>query len=121
MAWMLLIATGLFYFILGPKDPAYDWRRTDTMRHPDGDGAVIGHRVVLIRDRQVVLPKLKLVYRGVENGRLFIEATLLELDPDVTYPHRIDPNRTTREFRMGESWFRLDSWNRSRVRLEPTR
>ncbi|CAB5114862.1 hypothetical protein D3OALGA1CA_4596 [Olavius algarvensis associated proteobacterium Delta 3] len=120
MAGLLISITGLFYFMFGPKDPAYDWRRPGTRRSHDALVG-IGDRIVLPKDQGVMLPKLKLVYRGLEKNRLLVEVTLLEMDPDVAYLHRIDPNRSASEIKLGGRAFRLDSWRRSRVRLELVR
>ena len=117
MAGLLISIAGLFYFMLGPKDPAYDWRRTGTQQTNDALVG-IGDRIVLPKDQGVMLPKLKLVYRGLKNDRLLIEVTLLEMDPDVAYLHRIDPKRSDSELKLGGRAFHLDSWSRSRVRFE---
>jgi len=120
MAGLLISITGLFYFMLGPKDPAYDWRRTRVGETADAVVG-IGDRIVLHKDQDVMLPKLKLVYRGLENDRLLVEVTLLEMDPDYAYPHRIDPDRTPTGIRLGGRVFRLESWSRSHIRLELVR
>jgi len=120
MAGLLISITGLFYFMLGPKDPAYDWRRT-RVGEPADAAVGIGDRIVLHKDQDIMLPKLKLVYRGLQNDRLLVEVTLLEMDPDVAYRHRIDPSRSKSEIKLGGRGFRLNSWSRSRVHLELVR
>jgi len=118
MVGILISVTGLFFFVFGPKDPAYDWRRPDAIDEPPHGRIAVGDDIVLTKDQALVWPKLILVFRGLEKGRLLIEATQLEMDPEVAYPHRIDPDQTKTGFRMGGRWFRLKSWSRTRVRLE---
>ena len=120
MAGLLISITGLFYFMLGPKDPAYDWRRPGARQSHDALVG-IGDRIVLPKDQGIMLPKLKLVYRGMEKDRLLVEVTLLEMDPDVAYLHRINPKGSGSEIKLGGRAFHLDSWSRSRIHLELVR
>ena len=120
LAGLLISISGLFYFMFGPKDPAYDWRRPEA--RPSHDALVgIGDRIVLSKDQWIMLPQLKLAYRGMEKDRLLVEVTLMEMDPDVAYLHRIDPKRSDLEIQLGGRGFHLDSWSRSRIRLKLVR
>ena len=118
---LLFIVAGMVYFVQGTKDPRYTMRPAPATGPKDYTGAGPGDRIVLERDRDCRLRHLKLVYRGVEDGRLVFDAFLLQLDPDYAYGHRIDPAIAADGFPMGGHTFRLLNWSRSRVRLELVR
>jgi hypothetical protein len=115
---LLFIVTGLVSFIQGKKDPRYTMRRAPVTGPVDYTRAGVGDRLQLDKDRVCRLKDLKIVFRGVEDGRLRFDAFLLQLDPDYAYVHRIDPDLAEQGFNMGGRSFRLLSWNGSRARLE---
>jgi len=43
--------------------------------------------IVLPKGKKLFLDKTCLVYKGISNGTINMDVTLLELDPDIAYPH----------------------------------
>ena len=115
---LFFIAGASLYFLLGAADPDYYWRpqaATGPLNYRD---AVIGEQIVLKTDRDCVMHKLKLVYRGVEDGHLRIDVTIPELDASYAYRHRIPVKTAKKGIQLGGKYFRLVSWSRSRISLE---
>jgi len=115
---LFFIAGAVLYFMLGTSDPEYYWRSQSPTGPMDYTDAVLGERIVLEADRDCVMKKLNLVYRGVEEGRVLIEVTLLELDASYAYKHRIPIKKAKKGIQLGGRYFRLVSWGRSRISLE---
>ncbi|CAB5111829.1 hypothetical protein D3OALGA1CA_5725 [Olavius algarvensis associated proteobacterium Delta 3] len=115
---LFFIAGALLYFLLGTTDPEYYWRPQSPTGPLDYTDAVIGERIVLEAGRDCVMKKLKLVYRGVEDGRIRVEVTLPELDSSYAYVHRIPLKKAKKGVRLGGRYFRLVSWGRLRISLE---
>jgi len=115
---LFFIAGALLYFLLGTADPDYYWRPHSPTGPLNYTDAIIGERIVLEADRDCVMRKLKLVYRGVENRRLRIDVTIPELDDSYAYAHRIPLKKARKGIQLGGKYFRLVSWSRSRISLE---
>ena len=62
-------------------------------------------QVVLARNHVARVASSRIVYRGSENGLLFMDLTILELDAHYRYRHRIDEARARRGFQLGEHYF----------------
>jgi len=115
---LFFIVGALLYFLLGTSDPEYYWRPQSPTGPMDYKDAVFGERIVLEADRDCLLEKLKLVYRGVEAGKIRVEVTQLELDASYAYKHRIPIKQAKKGIQLGGRYFRLVSWGRSRISLE---
>ncbi|MDZ7598340.1 MAG: hypothetical protein U5J82_08645 [Desulfobacterales bacterium] len=78
-----------------------------------------GGRFVLQRDRVVTVNGCRLVYRGLQPPRHFrVDVTILALDPQSVYPHRIDKTAARRGFRLAGKNYRLVAARGSRLLLE---
>ena len=75
------------------------------------------NQVTLLRGRPVTVSKKKLVYHGLDNGRIHIAVYILELDPEVPYHHRIPVKEAKKGFRLGGQQFFLDAYGKHRIRL----
>ncbi|MFO7494594.1 MAG: hypothetical protein R6X05_03045 [Desulfobacterales bacterium] len=78
-----------------------------------------GGRYVLQRDRVVTVDGCRLVYRGLQPPRHFrVDVTLLALDPQSVYRHRIDKVAARAGFRLAGKNYRLVAARESRLLLE---
>ena len=120
----LLFVTILAFAFIGPIDPRLRQRMLEhraalkepltaagTPRPADPDN------LLLVRGRKVRLEGLRLIFYALENGRVHLAVTVLEMDPQVAYHHRIPLREARRGFRAGGRDFVLLAANRSRIRL----
>ena len=76
-------------------------------------------RLLLPRDRVVVLDGSHLIYRGLLPPSHFrVDVIIPALDPQSTYPHRIDKVAAREGFRLAGNRFRLVAARESRLLLE---
>jgi hypothetical protein len=116
----LFMSGAVLYFIFGIHDPAYD-RRLPPIPPPkalEKKSLSPGDHLLLPLDQEYLLPKLKLVYRGMKDENLRIDCYLLELDPHTPYIHRLFPEQARMEFRMAGHAFRLVSMKESQIKIE---
>jgi len=115
------IVVGLFY-------RAYKWpvgqsgvhppeKKTKTVSTSKARSPIQGHRVTLLRGRPVTAWKNKLVYHGLDNGRIHIAVYILDLDPEVPYHHKIPIKEAKKGFRLGGQKFQLEAYGKHRIRL----
>ena len=117
---VVALVTGVFY-------SAFHWPAGQSFRtgqeepaDPSAGNAlspVKNNILTLFSGRPVTLWKKKLVYHGMENGRVHIAVYILELDPEVAYHHRIPVKTAKRGFRLGGQKFTLESHGKHRIRL----
>ena len=112
------VICAIFYFFLGARDVVFYWNPETAGGPADYRDVKAGDRVVLPKDRDVLIGRMKLVYRGATDGMLNIEATVLDLDSDYAYSHRFSPAEAKASVNLGGRTFRLVSWNRARVSLD---
>ncbi len=103
-------ATLLILFVLTVTFWSNDtrWARHDT-----------GGRLVLERDRAVTVDGCRVVYRGLQPPQHFrVDVTILALDPQRVYPHRIHRAAAREGFRLAGKTYRLVAARKTRLLLE---
>jgi hypothetical protein len=106
------------FMAFGPRDPAFNWASSPAIPNPRGNAGIDPDgRLLLRRDQPVDLKKLKLVYRGLQDGKIRIDVYILELDPTVPYAHLLREDEGRKGVRLGGRSFRLDSFSRKAVVL----
>ena len=76
-------------------------------------------RYVLVKGQASTLGNLQLRYMGMDDDIILIDVTIVDLDPEYVYRHRIPRQRATDGFRVAGKAFRLLSINSSVLRLKP--
>lgn len=74
-------------------------------------------KLVLVKGRKQSLGSLQIIYRGLEANAILIDITLMELDPQYAYRHRISLKRAKHGFQMADRKFRLMSATPSRLKI----
>jgi hypothetical protein len=75
-----------------------------------------GRTVLRIGEPQTV-DGVTLVYRGIQDGELLIDLTVLALDPDAAYPYRIPIRRAGQGLRLGGETFKLVSHGKRQLTI----
>jgi hypothetical protein len=103
----------------------FDYRRAMKEAGPSPAGAEAakahgdGGGWSLVLDSPVSVGDLELTYRGrTESGKLRIDTVMRALDPHYAYPREIDPDSAREGFSLGSEFFRLESVDNDRIRLE---
>lgn len=106
------------FVAFGPRDPAFNWASSPAISNPGGNAGIDPDgRILLKRGQPVDFKKLKLVYRGLQDGKIRIDVYILELDPTVPYVHLLSKDEGRKGVRLGGRSFRLDSFSRGTVAL----
>jgi len=84
---------------------------------PPGKTTVLKDRVVLIKDEGVALGRTRVVYRGLSEGIIHIDVTLLDLDPSYAYPRHISKDDARKGIPIGARRYRLHAVNRKSLIL----
>jgi hypothetical protein len=106
------------FIAFGPRDPAFNRMLSSTIPSPPGNAGIDPDGRILLKQGQPVdFQRLKLVYRGVQDGKIRIDVYILELDPTVPYVHLISKDEGRRGVRLGGRSFKLDSFSRGTVVL----
>ena len=79
----------------------------------------MGDRIVMVRDRQIDLGKVKMTYRGLTSGVVAIDLVLSELDPQYVYHRRIPVKEIKQGFKVSDQRFKALSVNRQRLQMVP--
>ncbi len=71
------------------------------------DSKIFNSRIVLRKDKSIVVNKSRLVFKGVKDQMVHLDVYLLELDPEYAYPHYISKSDVHKNIRLGNSTFQL--------------
>ena len=123
--WVLFIGvlvgltTAIFYGAYhGPWDPRLRnrWDRMATLNRP-APLAIQGDKITLLLGQALQLPKIKLIYQGLDKNQIHLAVYLMELDPEVAYMHQIPISKAKRGFRLGDQKMVLLSHSKQRLTL----
>lgn len=87
-------------------------RKAGPMVQPSSPG-----RLVLVKGQKQILGSLQIVYRGLDADTVLIDVTLVELDPQYAYQHRLSMKKAKHGFQMRGQKFRLMSATPSRLKI----
>lgn len=74
-------------------------------------------RVLLQKDVKVFGNRTCMVYRGFSDGVILMDLVMLELDPDMVYPVRLNKELFKSGYLIGDSIYRLEKVKRNRLVL----
>ena len=79
---------------------------------------VLGEKIYLLKNRGLVVNKCRVVFKGIRDRMICMDAFLLELDPEYAYRHSILIPDAITGFRMGTTRFKLVSASNSKLILK---
>lgn len=114
---ILLIFANLYYL---DRSSGQGYTRVRERGEPPvaTDSRILGSHILLAQDRDLVVNRCRLVFRGIRQNRIQIDLCLLELDPDYSYPHLVSRQKAEQGFRLGEMTLRLKRESYHRLQLE---
>ena len=117
-ALTLFFVAAVLQIMLGPKDPAFHRSRGAVQAPQEQSAPEADNRIELTAGRAEVFGRLRLVYRGVHEDHLKFDVTVLDLDPDHPYAHRIPTKDARRRFRLADREFKLVSFGKSSISIQ---
>ncbi len=111
------LAMGYFVFYLVLYAPEFAAGQPMAQADPANIKGPVDTTVMLSRGQAVTVGKIKLTYQGIEGDRIFIDVTLLELDPGYAYRREFDIQEAEKGFWMAEKYFRMVSAGRSVLQI----
>ena len=70
---------------------------------------VLSDRVVLIKDEPLVMDRVRVVYRGMSDGRIHLDVYLLDLDPNYPYARHLTKDEARESIHLGSRFYRLQT------------
>jgi hypothetical protein len=119
----LLMGTFVFAIFYSAYHPAMNpgtsiaGRPTASARKVVVENPIKDNRITLTLGNPVTVWKRKLVYHGIEEGRIHIAVYILELDPEVPYHHRIPIDEAEEGIHLAGKAFALVSYGKRRITL----
>ena len=115
----VLFVSFIYFGFKGPIDPRYRRRLEEAVQQyrKQADAKKDTINVVLSKGKTRQIGNIVLGYRGIENDTLLIDVIILELDPEMTYPHKIPSSKKKQEIRLGGQPFKIISAGKSSVHL----
>ena len=118
IAVTLFFTWSIYYLAVGQVDPAYYWPASQRRGvHPDRTRQT-EQRFLLLKDEATHLEDLIVTYRGIDDGKLILDVIIPQLDPHVSYLHRIPESVAKKGFLLSNLRFRLISARNSKIRFE---
>jgi hypothetical protein len=109
---------GLVYYLVTfarhPADRSLQATAEKTAVQP-----LFGRNIILPQGRPQTIGRLQLTYRGMQADHVLIDVTLLDMDPNYTYRHRIPRPEAASGFRLAHLNVKLISSGRSGIKLAP--
>ena len=117
-ALTVLFTAFIYLGYKGPIDPRYRRRLEETVKQyrkekakPDTVNVILSH------GQKKRIGNIILSYRGIEKDALLIDFVILELDPVLTYPHRVSKAGAIQEIRLGGQPFKIISAGKTKIHL----
>jgi Na+-translocating ferredoxin:NAD+ oxidoreductase RnfG subunit len=117
-ALTVLFTAFIYLGYKGPIDPRYRRRLEETVKQyrkeqvkPDTVN------VVLSLGQKKRIGNIIVGYRGIDKDALLIDVVILELDPEMTYPHRVSKAGAKGEIRLGGQPFKIISAGNAKIHL----
>ncbi|MCG8634305.1 MAG: hypothetical protein MI863_10785 [Desulfobacterales bacterium] len=79
---------------------------------------VLEDRVILVKGEPVTANRCRLVFKGIEEGRILLDLYLLELDPEYAYAQNISKTAAKEGVRLGDAEYQLISVNGRILKLK---
>jgi hypothetical protein len=117
-----LIFFALIYTIVhNPTDSAYtnsmDSARSNPESKTKDSGLSKDGLLILLKDQQADMEKVRLTFRGFSSGALLLDLVLLDLDPQYVYHRQIPVEAARQGFQVSDQRFKVISVNRQRLKL----
>lgn len=103
---------------LGQNSYLTDNSRREVIPEFQEDSRILDRRILLRKDKGIVVNNSRLVFKGVQDKKIRLDVTLLELDPAYAYPHYIPAARSQAPFRLGDTKFEVLKVSRGLVQLK---
>lgn len=107
---VLISLTGLYaYYVADRKDQPFiqDVAQRQVTPEFQEDSRIVDNRILLKKDKSVTVNKSRLVFKGMKDQRILLDVYLLDLDPEVAYPHSIAMDDVHKNIRLGDSFFQF--------------
>ena len=85
--------------------------------YPPIRSVVMDGRLVLVKGRALTIGRTRLVFAGLDNGRIRLGLTLLDLDPQYVYPREIPRCDRQKAFRLGARHYRVAKVSNASITL----
>jgi hypothetical protein len=104
----LILIGCVWYLWTGARNPEYYWQPSQALALESPEPYLEKEaRVVLAKNRAILVGDARIVYRGLRKGVLHLDLFALQLDPHYGYPHEIDMDKARQGFRMGDHHFKV--------------
>ncbi len=117
---LAVLVIGIFYGAYrGPWDKSFRNRmeqRFGTFQK-ELSSRMQNDKMTLICGQPLSTEKLKLIYHGLEKGRLKMAIYILELDPESAYHYQLPIKEAKKGFRIGGQNFVLESYGKNQIQL----
>ena len=110
----------VWYLWAGAMNPDYYWQSSTgvTAGFPPDQALDKNGRVMIAKNHAARVDDARIVYRGSRNGSLHLDLYILQLDPHVGYPHRIDERQARKGFRLGDYAFQVLAASDGKISLK---
>ena len=115
----VLFSSFIYFGYKGPIDPRYRRRLEETVQQyrKQASAKTDTINVVLSKGQKRQIGNIILSYRGIEKSTLLIDVVILELDPEMTYPHKIPTSKKKQQIRLGGQPIKIVSAGKSSLHL----
>ena len=115
----LFLLGSITYIIKGSTNPDFYWSQpSSTVSSTSTLLNLKGNKILLVKDRAVVINDAKIAYKGTINGNLIFEYSILKLDPHYAYSHQISSKSAKKQFKLGNNHFRLIAGNKNKISMQ---
>ena len=112
----------VYYVALGASDPSFYWENTQSAAASNDKKETrvtpTATRLLLHRDKALVTPQYKIVYRGLANDQLKFDLYVLALDPHYAYGRTVPAGKQRDFFNLGDLKVKLLACKNTHVSLK---